>query len=176
VAVQCKAVRAGEAGRAGADHRDTLAGGFAALEWGGLVVHQPVGRAALQRADPHRPLLLRRAHAGGLAQDLGGTNTGATAAENVLLQDLHRRATQVAGGDAANEAGNVDSGRTGFQARRVVAEVAAAGLDHRLVGGQRRVRVGEVGGDLGGREPPGGDIDDLGHGAASPVRCVPRPS
>ena len=42
-------------------------------------------------------------------------------------------------------------------ARRVVAEVAAVGLDEGLVLVERRMQVGEIGGVLRGRQPPGGD-------------------
>ena len=41
--------------------------------------------------------------------------------------------------------GNVDRGRAGLLAGRVVAEVAALGLDQRLVPVERRMQVGEIG-------------------------------
>ena len=48
-------------------------------------------------------------------------------------------------GDLADEQGNVDRGRAGLLARRVEAEIAALGLDLRLVGAERGMQVGEIG-------------------------------
>src|SRR3546814_3509032 len=85
-------------------------------------VHRRVGGIALQQADLHRLALLRRAHAGLLAQHLGRTDARAGAAEDVLLQDVLRRAADVVGRDLADEARDIDAGRAGLDAGRVRSE------------------------------------------------------
>ena len=62
-------------------------------------------------------------------------------------EDGPRRRLGGAAGDLADEQRDVDRGRAGGDAGRVVAEVAAVGGDQRLVRGQRRGDVGEVRGE-----------------------------
>src|SRR3546814_20653860 len=73
----------------------------------------------------------------------------------VLLQDVLRRAADVVGRDLADEARDIDAGRAGLDAGRVVAEVAAAGLDQRGLAVERRVNVAEGLGVGGVRQTPG---------------------
>src|SRR3546814_14279518 len=101
-------------------------------------LHHPVGGVALQQADLHRLALLRRAHAGLLAQQLGRTDPRAGAAQDGLIEDILRRAADVVGGDLADEGGVVDAGRAGLEAWRVVATGDAAGLEPRRLAAERR--------------------------------------
>ena len=103
--------------------------------WNGCIaaLEQLIGGIALQRADLDRLVLRAVAHAGLLAQRLGRADPRAHAAQDVLLEDGHRRALEVAGGDLADEARDVDAGRAGLDAGRVVAEVAAARFDQRAL-------------------------------------------
>ncbi len=48
-------------------------------------------------------------------------------------------------------------GRARVHARRVVAEIAAVGLDQRLVLVERRMQIGKIVGVLGGRQPAAGN-------------------
>ncbi len=82
------------------------------------------------------------------------------------------QAKQIAGGDFANERGYVDAGRACLNAWRVVAEVTSAGLDHRLSGRQRRMGVGEIGGELRCVQPAGGNITSFGQ---CPISIIAGP-
>ncbi len=119
--------------------------------------HDGVGRVALQRADPHRLALGMLAHAGLLAELLGRADAGAHAAHDVGRQDGLGGPDIVALGDLPDEERDVDRGRAGLHAGRVVAEVAALGLDERLVPRQRRRQIGEVLEVIVRREPPAHD-------------------
>jgi hypothetical protein len=174
-------VSAGQPGRPGADHRHALAAGRRAREQRRTGLGEVgVGGMALQQADLDRLVFLRAAHAGLLAQHLGRADAGAHAAEHVLFQDGARCTTQVALGDAGDEGRDVDAGRAGRGAGRVVAVVAALGFQQRLHGVERRVRVGEVARVLGLRQPAGSQRRrDVGcaHGAGSSAvgarcRCI----
>ena len=139
-----QAVRAGQAGRAGADHGDGLAGGGRALE-GMAVEMRVVERVALQQADLDRLAFgVVVAHAGVLAQDLGRAHARAAPPKMFCLQDADRRAFEVAVVDVADEAGDVDAGRAGARAGRVVAVQAARAFDGGLARGERRREVGEA--------------------------------
>ena len=127
---------------------------------------------ALQRANLDRLVFLRGANAGSLTQFFGGTNASATAAKNVRFQNGLRGSEEIAGGDLANERRHVDAGRAGLNAWRIVAEVTAAGLDHRLRGRQRRMRIGKIGGELRCVQPAGGNIANLVQ--RWPSRCLAR--
>ena len=59
--------------------------------------------------------------------------------------------------DLADEQRDVDGGRAGLHAGRVVAEIAAVGLDQRLVLVERRMQVGEILGVLRRRQPAAGN-------------------
>jgi hypothetical protein len=87
--------------------------------------HQRVGGVALQPADLDRLALGRLAHAGLLAQRLGRADAGAHAAEDVLVEDRLGRRLGRAGRDLADEERDVDRGRAGGDAGRIVAEIAA---------------------------------------------------
>ena len=133
VAAPRQAVRAGQPGRSGADHRDAPAALRGAREQRrARVGEQRIGRMALQRADLDRLVLVRVAHAGLFAQHLGRADAGAHAAERIGLEDRARRAAVVALRDALDEGRHVDPGRARRGARRVEAVVAALGLDQRL--------------------------------------------
>ncbi|MNH31236.1 hypothetical protein D3C79_915770 [compost metagenome] len=125
MAVPGQAVGAGQPCRAGADHGNALAGAGGALERVLLelgVVH----RVALQQADQHwRALLVIVAHAGLLAEDLGGAHPRATAAEDIGRENLLRRALDVLLMNVADERGDVDFAGAGIDAGGVVAIQAA---------------------------------------------------
>jgi len=109
-----------------------------------------VGRVALQATDVDRPPREVEHHAGAFAEHLGRADTRAAATEHVGLEDRPRGSGDVAGGDLVDEGGDVDPGRTGLDARRVVAIEAARGLRVRLLRRQRRLDVGQRRGGGGG--------------------------
>jgi hypothetical protein len=115
-------------------------------------------RAALQFADAHGLALGDLAHAGLLAERLGRADAGAHAAEDVLAEDGDGGALRLPAHDLADEHRDVDAGRAGLLAGRVVAEVAAVGLDHGLVLVERRMEVAEVGDVVLAAEPPRGNV------------------
>ena len=128
-----------------------------ALEWLPARGEQRVGGVALQQTDLDRLAFGVLAHAGFLAQGLGGADAGAHAAHDVGGEDCFGRADAVAGRDLADEKRNVDGGGTGLLARRVEAEIAAVGLDPRLVLIERRMHVAEMGREFRGAQAPGRD-------------------
>ena len=138
VAEQRQPVRAGEAGRPGADHGDALAGRRAARN-GCRRAGDQVGRwrsAAAGRSCTGLPSAAI-AHAGLLAQHLGRADAGAHAADDVALEDRAAPAPlRIAGRDLADEERDVDAGRAGLDAGRVVAEIAAARLRRAPRGGR----------------------------------------
>ncbi|ENN89851.1 hypothetical protein RHSP_80435 [Rhizobium freirei PRF 81] len=148
-----KTMGTGKTGGAGADDGDLLAGGFGTRIELLVFGHGRIGRIALQPTDFHRALFGRVAHASLLAELFGGTDAGAHAAEDVLVEDRLGRADRIARRDLANEHRNVDGCRTGRHARRVVAEIASVGCDQRLVFVETRVKIGKVCIIFGGREP-----------------------
>ena len=97
-------------------------------------------------------------YAGALAQNFGGAHPRTGAAKNVGLQDAERRSAQIAGGDLADEARDVDAGGTGLDAGGVVAEIAAVGLHRGLVTGQRWRNVRKIAGQGGHVEASCGDV------------------
>ena len=123
---------------------DALAGGGGALVGMPVARHPGVGGEALQAADRPRLALGRLPHARLLAQRLGGTGPRAHPAQDVAVEDGLRRRPRRSRRDLAHEEGDVDAGRTGRHAGRVVAEVATVRGHGRLVGGVRRPQVGEV--------------------------------
>ena len=145
VAEAGEGVGAGEARGPGAHDGDALAGRGGAREGLLAAVQQPVGGVALRAGRCWTGLpSCAVAHAGTLAQDLGRADAGAAAAQDVGLEDGERRTLDVVGLDAADEARDVDAGRAGLDAGRVVAEVAAAGVDQRPLAVERRVQLVEV--------------------------------
>ncbi len=89
-----------------------------------------------------------------------------------------RRAERVAGGDLTDEQGNIDGGRAGALARRVVTEVAAVGLDSRLMRAQRRMQIDEIRLQRLAAEAPARDVgesrlfgDDSHHGSPAARRA-----
>lgn len=112
MAVDRQAMGGGKAGRAGADHGDALAApGCARIELLALF-HGDVGGVTLQPADLHGRCSAVLRTQGLLAQRFGGTDAGAHAAENVLVEDGVGGADRIAGRDLADEQRNVDRGRT----------------------------------------------------------------
>ena len=152
-----QAMRCRKARRPRPDDRNLFAGRLGALIELLSLLHRHIGGVALQTADLHRLAFRRLAHAGLLAQRLGRADAGAHAAEDILVEDGLGGAERIAGGDLADEQRNVDRRRTGVHARRVVTEIAAIGLDQRLVMVQRRMQVGKVLGILLGGQPAAGD-------------------
>jgi hypothetical protein len=129
--------------------------------------HLGVGGEALQAADLDRLAFGRFAHAGFLAQRLGRADPGAHAAEDVLVEDRPGGGQCRAGGDLADELGDVDGRRAGDGAGRVMAEIAAVGGDPGLVGREWGVQVGEACGQGRAVEPSGDNTGGqvcLGHG------------
>jgi hypothetical protein len=126
--------------------------------------HLPIRRNALQSTYIHRVTASGGADAGALTQNFGGADAGATAAENIRIEDFIRRTAQVSGADAANEARNINAGRAGFDARRIIAKVTAIGGNDCLGGVKRRVRIGEIGVDLVSTQSGGGGC--IGHGTS----------
>ena len=121
-------------------------------------LHQMVGGVALQLADLHRLVLGEVADAGLLAERLDRADAGAHAAHDVGLEDGLAGAGRIVGLDLADEERDVDVRRAGLHAGRVEAEIAAVGLDERLVARQRRMQVGEIAGVFVRRQPPGGNV------------------
>ena len=168
VAVPGKGMGAGETCGARTDHSDPPAGGRCPRERLQSPIEEPVGGVALEHADPHRLALLRLTHAGPLAQDLGGADPGTGPAHDVGPQDRRGRTLDVVGLDAADEARDVDARRASLEAGRIVAEIAAAGLDQCMPAIERRVQVGvEIAGVFSGTESPGADVDAFVQGSTS---------
>ena len=120
--------------RAGADHGDALAGRRGAREGLLAALHQVVGGVALQHADLHRLVLGEVADAGLLAQRLGRADAGAHAAQDVRRRGWSwRRPSGLSVWISRMKSGMSMCGRAGLHAGRVVAEVAAVGLDEGLV-------------------------------------------
>src|SRR3546814_14669184 len=114
-----------------------------------------IGRVSLQKSDRDRLAVLGVAHAGALAEDFGRADPRAGAAENILFVDAQGRAGGIAGGDLADEAGDVDAGRAGLDAGRVVAEIAAVRFDQRSLLIKIMHRGGNAGRLAGGVAPAG---------------------
>jgi hypothetical protein len=143
------------------------AGRSAAAEQLSAGREQAVGGEALQEADLDRLALGRLAHAGLFAQGLGRADPGAHAAHDVGVQDGPRRPERIAGGDLAHEEGDVDRGRTGGDAGRLVAEQAALGRHPRLEPVERVVQIGEILRQLLGRQAPAPDVRQCAHPRSS---------
>ena len=175
VALQRQLMGAGQAGRPCPDHGHLPSRGGGTLEQrcttGG---HEGIGRIALQRTDFDRFVFLGVAHAGLLAQLLRGADAGTHAAQRIGRQDLARRATDVVLGNAGDEGRHIDAGGAGRGARRVIAVVAALGLDQGLGTVQRGMGVGEIGRVIGQVQSAGGNaagaLRGTIHGASSRVR------
>ena len=99
---------------------------------------------ALQQADGKRSVAVNVTHASALAQDIRRTDPGAATAEDVLLQDGHGRAVEIAGGDGADKPWNIYASGTGINAGRLKAEMAAVGLGQRPGPIQGPVHIGEI--------------------------------
>jgi hypothetical protein len=123
---------AGQPGGAGADDRDLLSGVGAALEKLHVVLEYRVRGISLQQPDIDRLLLVQVADTGFFAQHFRGTDAGAHATHDVLAQDRMCGTLYVVAADFLNESGNVDAGRAGFRAGRVVTEITPVCLDECL--------------------------------------------
>ncbi len=179
MAVAGEPVRRGKTGRTGANYRDLLAGGCRPLVELLVLCHRHVGSVALQAADLHRLALGDLTHADLLAQGLGRADAGAHATKNVLVEDGFRRTQRIAGGNLPDEQRDVDRSRAGLHAGRVVAEIAAVGLDQRLVMIERGVQVGKIVGILRRRQPCGGDAfleQTFGHSRSFPILVLTKAS
>ena len=141
-----------EPGRARANDRHGFPRACCAGERMPAFGHQHISRIALQPANFDRFALGGFADTGLFAQGFGRADPGAHAPQNVLAQDGSGGRFGRTGGDLANEQWNVDGRGAGRDARGVVAEITAVGGHRSLVGIQRRVQIGEVGGNLIGRQ------------------------
>jgi hypothetical protein len=156
MAVQRQAMCTGQARRAGAHHRHLFARDCrAAEERRARIGKKRIGGHTLQRTDLHRLVFIRVAHTGLFTQHLGGAHPRAHAAQRVGLQDGLGGTPGVALRDAGDEAGDVDAGGAGGDARGVETVVAPLGFDQRLGGGERWVRVSEVARVVGQVQPAG---------------------
>ncbi|MNO83444.1 hypothetical protein D3C76_747520 [compost metagenome] len=90
------------------------------------------------------------AHTGLLAKNLGRTDPGATATEDVGGKNFLRRPLDVVLVNVADERGNIDFARAGIHAGRVVAIQATRGFQVGLAIVEWRRQVGEMAGE-GGR-------------------------
>ncbi len=152
MAEEAEAMRGRETCRTSADDSDLFARRRSALEWLDAFFHQRVGRVALQEADLDRLALGGIADAGLFAQRFGRADAGAHAAHYITRQDCLRRADRVLVGDLADEERNVDRGRAGRDAGRVIAIKATLGGDARLECIERRVDVEKILGQCRGRQ------------------------
>ena len=137
-------MRAGQTRRACAHDRDTLVRRGCALKRMGVLRHQPVGGIALQASDFDRLALGDLAHADLFAQGFGRTDTGAHAAEDVLIEYRLCRCFGCARRDLANEQRDVDGGRTSRHAGRVMTKITPVRGDMRFVLIQRRMQIGKI--------------------------------
>ncbi len=123
--------------------RHALAGVGPRGEEAGVLAQRRVGRVALQLADGDGLATQLVHHALADAQHLHRADARAAHPEDVGLEDGAGRPGDVAGGDLADELGDVDVRGAGLHARRVAAEEASVGLRHGLRFGQRGLVVGE---------------------------------
>ena len=151
-------MRAGQAGGPAADHRDAPARRRRTREGIALLLHQVIDGVALEHADIDRLVLRGVAHALVLAQDLGRADARAHPAKDIGFEDLLRRTLRVAGVDHADEVRNVDRGWARLDAGRIMAEIAAAAFDQRLLAIERRLDVLEIRGDFVRPQTSGGDV------------------
>ena len=153
-------------GGAGADDGDFLAGRRGALEGLFAGFEEQVGGVALEEPDRDRFGFLGIAHAGFFAQFFDRTYPRAGTAENIGFENIERGAADIVRRYLANEGGNVDPRRTGFDARRIVAEVASAGFNQGPSAVERNFRVGPEPGGIGCCvEASGGDVALFCHGS-----------
>ena len=173
MAMHGKAMRAGNAGGPGAGDRHHLAGGLGALIGLRGLGHEGIRRVALQQTDLHRLALGLHAHAGFLAQRLGRADAGAHAAEDVLVENGLGRRLRMPGLDLADEHRDVDRGRAGHLARRIMAEVAAIRLDQRLMRVEGWVNVTKVDGIVRFGQPVARNAGlHIRHGRSLQKLCV----
>ena len=82
--------------------------------------------------------------AGAFAEYVDGADARATGAEDVGVEDAEGGAAQVAGGDALDEAGDIDVCGAGGGAGRVEAVEAAVRLNDSGLGGERGLQLTEA--------------------------------
>ena len=87
---------------------------------------------ALQAPNFNGPLVVAMQDASALAKHFDGTNSRATQAQYVGVQNRHGRTSQVAAGDFLDEGRHVDVGGAGVGARRVEAVETTVGLYQRF--------------------------------------------
>src|SRR5688572_24653532 len=132
-------MRAREPRGSAADYGDFTPGGRRAFEERSAGLEDRIRGVALQHADAHRPVFMRVAYAGLLAQNLGRAHACAHAAHDVFSEDGVRGSLEVAAANLLDETGDVDARGAGSGAGRVVAEVAAISVDDRFRRRQRRM-------------------------------------
>ncbi len=137
-------VRTGQTRRPRPDNGNPFAGWCCAFKRMHALFHHHIGGIALKAANLDRLAFGHFAHANLFAQGFGRAHTGAHATQNVFLKNLHRSRFGNAGADLANEHRNVDAGRTGRLARRVITEITTIRRNRCLVRIQWRVQIGKV--------------------------------
>ena len=144
MAMHRQPVRRRQACRPRAHNCNRLAGPGRAGKGMDTLGHHGVGGIALEPADLDRFALGHFAHADLFAQLLGRADAATHATQNVLAPDRDRRRFGRAGRDLADEQRNVDRGRAGGHAGRVMTEIAAVGGHLRLVPVECRLLVGKM--------------------------------
>ena len=138
-----KAVGTGQTGGASADDRNGFPRGCGPLIRVTLPRHQRVGGMALQAPNLDWFAFGEFPHAGLFAQILGWANAGAHAAKNVLVENRLCRGFGCSGADLANEKRDVDRGRTGGYAGRVVTKVTPIRRNRRFMIRISRMQIGK---------------------------------
>ena len=141
-----QAMCAGQTRRPCPDNGHAFAGRRRPFERMHPLGHQRISGKALQAANLNRLALGHFAHAGLFAQGFRRTDPRAHTAHDVLRKNRLGRRIGRASGDLADEERNVDGGRTGRHAGRIMAEIAAIRRYACLMGIQRRLMVGKVAG------------------------------
>ena len=153
---QRQVARRGQRGRAGADAGDLLSvrRRLAQEARAASVRERGLDRVALEPADLDRrvpmPVVV---DTGAHAQHLHRAHARARVAEQIGGEDRPGRAAHVVGRDLADEGRDVDTGRAGLDAGRVVAVETARSLADRLAPGIGGLAVGQLRFEAVGGEP-----------------------
>ena len=132
----------------GTDDRDFLAGVRTGLKKIYALVARSVTGISLQTADFDRLLEQGVVHAGAFAKDFRRTGPRAGAAKDIRIENRFGGTHRVLVHDLADEAGNVDVGRTRARAWRIETKQASRGFSDRLAIHQTRFKLREIGRQL----------------------------
>lgn len=99
---------------------------------------------SLKKRDGDGLALVAMHDARAFTENFNRTDSGATAGENVCVENFVRRAAKISAGDALDEAGNVNVRGTGGCAGRVEAVEASMGLKDGSLRRERRLEFGEA--------------------------------